>query len=330
MPSSTSSFEPRTQVAGHKRLAALVACVLGIIALWLAAWIAMPLSPVSSQRYLAAVEDKVAMLAETKGEEDRIVLIAGSGAAFSISARQIGETLDRPVYNGGLQAGVGLRNLVDLYAPHLDPDKDLVVLLPEPEMLASDALYSQTWCDVLFLTKDVGGLARRLRCVPNVLWRTWQEGQHHINGTNTVDPVYRRSGFNARGDLTSHLGMERPVPDLSDYHHPDIPGEMLRTITSHVRQTLNARGIETLYVPAAMPLAGCEKSPEQVATMARELATLTARGAQRDAVGPDLAPFCLPPEMFFDGAGHLNGRGRVVQTANVARAISRHLERTQE
>ncbi|MDJ0978404.1 MAG: hypothetical protein QNI87_07695 [Erythrobacter sp.] len=322
MPSSISSSEASHNARSRARLIALIAAFVGLVVLGLAVWLAMPLSPVSDGRYLAAAQDKVAMLKASKGEKDRVVLIGGSGAAFSISAETLTHQLGRPVYNGGLQAGVGLRNLVDLYAPHLDPENDLIVLLPEPEMLASDARYSQTWCDVIFLRKALSALLARPRCVPNILWRTWQEGQHHMTGEATIDPVYRRLGFNARGDLTSHLGVERPAPDFSAYDHPDIDPEDLRVITDHVRGALSGQGLELLYVPAAMPAAGCERSPERIAAMARELARLT----NADAPVPDTAPFCLPPPLFFDGAGHLNARGRAIQTDNVARAIARYLE----
>ena len=318
MPSSTSSSEVS---AARARLLALGAFVLGLLSLGLAAWLAMPLSPVSSQRYLAAIDDKIAMLERTKGEEGRIILIGGSGAAFSISAEELTKELDRPVYNAGLQATAGLRNLVDLYAPHLDPHQDLVVLLPEPQMLASDDRYSQTWCDILFLRKDTVGLGRQLRCVPMVLWRTWQEGQHHWKGTDTVDGVYRRSGFNAFGDLTSHLDKDRDPPDLSDYDHPQIPAAKLDTIIDEVGATLSSRGVRTLYVPAAMPAAGCKKSPQRIDAMAQDLARLTTGPAS----APDVSPHCLGEELFFDGAGHLNARGREIQTAAVAAAIERYL-----
>ena len=58
--------------------------------------------------------------------------------------------------------------------------------------------------------------------------------------------------------------------------------------------------------------------------MARELARLTSEGTGE----PDVAPHCLGEELFFDGAGHLNARGRAVQTDNVAAAIARHLRET--
>lgn len=320
MPSSISSSDG---ALARTRLIAILCAVTGMIALGLGAWQAIALSPISSNRYLAVASDKVSMLAATKGEARRIVLIGGSGAAFSISAQSLTQELDRPVYNGGLQAGVGLRNLVDLYAPYLDPDNDLVVLLPEPEMLESDARYSQTWCDLVFLTKDLSALAARPRCTPFILWRTWQEAGHHMSGTTSVDPVYRRSGFNARGDLTAHLGVKSPTPDFSAYDHPQITPERLQAVIDHARATLARRGVEVLYVPAAMPKAGCIQSPERVAAMVDQLSTLTTSRAE----APKMDQFCLAPPLFFDGAGHLNERGRVIQTENVRRAIADHMRR---
>ncbi|MDY7096641.1 MAG: hypothetical protein SXU28_00740 [Pseudomonadota bacterium] len=320
MPSSTSSSEARPARA---RVLALVAFAFGLVALGLGAWLLMPLSPVSTERYLAAAEDHVEMLRRSKGEKKRIVLLGGSGTAFSISAESLTQTLDRPVYNGGIQAGIGLRNLIDLYRPELDPQNDLIVLLPEPEMLAADTLHSQTWCDVLFLRKDIGRLAKRPRCVPNVMWRTWQELEHHAKATQNTDSVYRRSGFNARGDLVAHLSIESEAPDFSEYKLPTVSAQQLSTVTDHVRASLANDGFELLYVPAAMPQKGCDASRSPLAVLASELSASTSGAKERRTI--DTAPYCLSDDLFFDGAGHLNAKGRAIHTANVAEAIRRHL-----
>ena len=197
MPSSTSSSDGRSAKRALVALAGAFALLnAGLITLWQM----IPLTPVSAGRYLAAVDDHLAMLERSKGQEGRVVLIGGSGAAFSVSAETLGEALDRLVYNGGIQAGIGFRNLMDLYAPHLDPDNDLIVLVPELELLAEDERYSAIWCDVVYLRKDLVRLIGQPRCVPHVIHRTYQEVRHHLTGNTAVDEVYRRSGFNATAD----------------------------------------------------------------------------------------------------------------------------------
>ncbi len=313
MPSSTSSSETRLSDASRPQawLAALLACVLGIVSLGIGAWLVVPLTPVSSERYLAAIEDHVDMLARSKGQKGRIILLGGSGAAFSISAQDLGRSLDRPVYNGGIQASIGIRNLIDLYLPHLDPENDLIVLVPELALLADDARYSVTWCDVIYLLKDVSLLAREPRCAPNILGRTWEEVTYHYTGAREDDPVYRRSGFNAVGDLTSHLDIDRTAPNLSGYTLPEIPPENLDRFTSYIRNTLIARGFEVAYIPAAMPGPAC-RNPAVDAFVA-QLSALTTG----DVPDPAIDRFCLPDEMFFDGSEHLNRNGRRIQTESV-------------
>lgn len=294
-----------------------------LVSAGIAVWQAMPLSKVSKQRYLAAASDHVDMLRESKGEEGRIILIGGSGAAFSISAEQLGKDLGRPVYNGGIQAGIGFRNLIDLYTDQLDPENDLIVLLPEPELLSGEARYSQVWCDVVFLRKDIGRLIGQPRCLPNILHRTYQDVRHHLARTDAVDPVYRRSGFNAVGDLTSHLDIDRPAMAVNTYQMPDVSEQRLATFTDYVTTHLRKRGFDLLYIPAAMPQAACERSPERVRTMIAELETLTTDGP----IPADMEEFCLAPDLFFDGAGHLNKGGRDVQTENVRKRLAAFLAR---
>jgi hypothetical protein len=321
---SISSSE--TVFAKH-RLAALVALFAGIIMLGLGAWQAIALTPVSSGRYLAAAEDHVRMLERSKGAQGRIVLLGGSGTAFSVSAEDLSARFDRPIINGGIQAGIGMRNLIDLYAPQLDPENDLIVLLPEPELLTGESRYSQVWCDVLFLRKDIAGVRSQPRCVPNILHRTWQEARHHVSGADAIDPVYRRSGFNRFGDLVSHLKIDRPVPDFSGYDLPDIPPANVAKVAGYARQELIQRGFEVLYIPAAMPEVACERSPERVAALLDELGRLTTGGPVMRDVTTEMARFCLASDLFFDGAGHLNATGRIVQTESVAAHLAIYLAR---
>ncbi|QUL37342.1 hypothetical protein [Erythrobacter sp. JK5] len=308
MPSSTSSSDGS---AAKRALFALAGAFALLNAAALVLWQAIPLTPVSTGRYLAAVDDHLAMLERSKGQEGRVILIGGSGAAFSISAEALGEELGRPVFNGGIQAGIGFRNLMDLYAPHLDPENDLIVLLPELELLAEDARYSATWCDVVYLRKDLKRLIGQPRCLPNVIHRTYEEVRYHLTGNTSVDAVYRRSGFNAVGDLTSHLAIDRPPPDFGEYRLPDITPQELDRFETYVKDELIGRGFDVLYVPAAMPEPACRW--REVDAIAAQLSALSTV----DAAPPELARFCLPAELFFDGAGHLNREGRVIQTANV-------------
>ncbi len=315
MPSSTSSSDGSN---AKRALLALAGVFVLLNVALIALWQAMPFTPVSEGRYLAAVDDHLAMLERSKGQEGRIILIGGSGAAFSISAETLGEELGRPVYNGGIQAGIGFRNLMDLYAPHLDPENDQMVLLPELELLAEDERYSAIWCDVVYLRKDLGHLVGQPRCVPHIIHRTYQEVRHHLTGNTAVDQVYRRSGFNTVGDLTSHLTIDRQPPDFSEYRLPDITAAELDRFEAYVQDELVARGFEVLYIPAAMPEPACRW--RDVDAIAAQLSALSTFGS----VKHDLSRFCLPAELFFDGAGHLNREGRLVQTRNVRDTLAKY------
>ncbi len=297
---------------------ALAAAFVALNAFWLVVWQVIPFTPVSESRYLAAVSDKIDMLRAHKGEHGRVVVLGGSGAAFSISAQDLGRELDRPVFNGGLQASIGLRNLIDLYAPVLDPRRDLIVLVPELETLALDERYTQSWCDVIYLRRALGDLARRPLCLPQIVERSWQEVRVHITGEQVVDPIYRRSGFNAVGDLTSHLSVDRPAPDLSHYALPEVTEQKLAQFEDYINEKLIARGFAVLFVPAAMPAPACARTPEKPQALIDRLSRLSTVHAPRYR----LDDFCLPAAMFFDGAAHLGRSGRARQTANVRAALA--------
>ncbi|MXP10909.1 hypothetical protein [Pseudoblastomonas halimionae] len=291
-------------------------------ALALVAWQAIPFSQVSEERYLAAAADHIAMLQGSKGQPGRVVLLGGSGVAFSISAEQLGETLGRPVYNGGIQASIGFRNLTDLYLPHLDPEKDTIVIVPELQLIDLDERYTSTYCDVVFLLKRVDLLANRPRCVPQIIHRTWSEIRYHAQGIEASNPIYRRSGFNEVGDLTSHLTVDHAAPDLRESALTPITKERLARFEAYVRNTLIAQGFDVVVIPAAVPEAICDRDSSHFQKILDRLDRLNGPRALK----PDGRDFCLAETLFFDGAIHLDAGGRKIQTASVRRYLGRFFE----
>lgn len=320
MPSSTSDSEER---AAKCNLGALALVFLAINVAALAVWLLLPPSQVSKERYLATINDHIAMLRTTKGEPGRIVILGGSGVAFSISAEALSKKLDRPVYNGGIQASIGLRNMTDTYLPHLDPANDLIVIVPELELINGDRLFSRTYCDALFLMERADLLAGRPRCIPAVIHRTWQEARNFLNDSKVSDPVYQRSGFNSRGDMVAHLSVEKPVPDLSDYEIPLLREERFRTVERYIDETLTGQGFDVIVLPAALPDSACRRDGADVRASFARISSMN-----RGRLPPqDIRKYCLAEQLFYDGPGHLNGRGRALQTENVREQLALYLAR---
>ncbi len=314
MPSSTSSSEDRRAA---RRLGALAAAFLAINAFILAVWQLVPFTSISEERYLATIEDHLLMLERSKGQPGRVVVLGGSDVAFSISAETLASGLDRPVYNGGIQASMGFRNLMDLYLPHLDPERDLIVLSVEPYLLIGDSRHSQSWCDVIYLRRDLAGLLARPRCVPQIVDRTFSEVRYHVQTPPAVDPVYRRSGFNAVGDQTAHLQLEWPPPDLTGHSYAGLTDTMVTRFERYVGRELRDRGFAIAYMPSFMPERTCKAERQRLEALVERLSRLSTRPAPHYS----LEQSCLPEEMFLDGAGHLNARGRLVATRRARDAI---------
>ena len=67
----------------------------------------------------------------------RVILVGGSGTHFGFDAALLGETLGRPTYNAGLDAGLGIAPICESVAHDVRPG-DVLVLTPEFELLSGD------------------------------------------------------------------------------------------------------------------------------------------------------------------------------------------------
>jgi hypothetical protein len=310
-PSSISSSDAR---AGLRPLLAFAAAFVAFAVAVAALHFAMPLSRTSSDRYLMGVFDRQAMLAASKGTR-RIVLVGGSGMGLSVSAEDLSRDLGRTVINTGVQAGIGYRNQWTLIAPHLDPAHDTIVLSPELSMLTADQFAPMPWCDVVFLSKQAGLLVRNPQCMPLVMQRMYEELRYRTLGEPPPESgVYRRSAFNASGDVVSHLGLAHATPDFSG---DDLPARTsssdIEGYRDFVRRKISRTGFATVALAPVVPSSVCRRYPDHVERIAQSVADLTtvprirAAGLVEDA--------CFDDAYFFDGADHLDAAGRTVKTA---------------
>ncbi|NSW53431.1 MAG: hypothetical protein HPY85_13075 [Anaerolineae bacterium] len=178
--------------------------------------------------YLAAVRQKQARLSSI--DSPKLVIVGGSNTAFGIDSTILEEELGYPVVNMGLQGGLGCLYPLEEIQQSLKPG-DIVVLIPEYHCISeSPNLYGDA---VLYQLMVVAPLnVRHLT--------TWGQAavifQEAINQYASVflnirenldlivdphyDAIYNPSGFNANGDLTTHLDRDtlspQPVPFTID------------------------------------------------------------------------------------------------------------------
>ena len=95
----------------------------------------VPLSLRSREHYSGVVLDQQEILSRSKGRQARILLMGGSSLGFSVSAEELTDRLGVLVLNLGVVAGMGYSNIWNNYRDNTDPEKDIIVLSPEYELL---------------------------------------------------------------------------------------------------------------------------------------------------------------------------------------------------
>src|SRR5512138_1550398 len=86
--------------------------------------------PTDQNKYIAAIQDKEALLLNTKSP--RIIFVGGSNLAFGIDSKRVEEELGLSVINFGLHADLGMETSLNFIEKHAAPG-DIIVLVPEYE-----------------------------------------------------------------------------------------------------------------------------------------------------------------------------------------------------
>ena len=287
----------------------------------------MTLPAVYGESYYAALQDKQMILRDTPSENGRVILLGGSGVAFSVNSALLEREIGRPVVNFGLYAAFGSRYIFDLAAEEIHAG-DLVILCPE--------LSSQT-CSLYFgadaflqASENAPALLKGLR--PSDLPKIYAAFPDYIvkklgflaeNKEIRPDGVYKRSAFDDRGDLVFPRTENRMEGYYQKGSEPDITpaifSEDFLDYLNRYAAKLEKKGAKALF---AFPFMNALST----ANTEKEQAALTAF-LQEKLDFPLLAGFdgrVMDAGYFYDSNYHTNDAGTVAATVTLARDIKRY------
>lgn len=271
------------------------------------------LAPSSPHKYVNAVIDKHDRLVHTRGP--KLILVGGSNLAFGIDSERLEHAFGYRVVNTGVHAGFGLPFMLALVEPHVQAG-DLVVVA------AGYKQYDGQWQHRALseaLAEFPAGLsyARLTSLDPMIFWSAAQRRFRRAMRLQSAwpPPIYDREGFNAYGDLVTHLrasapdtlrGMQREKPDRA---HPDVVA-LLNAFHQHCERR-GARVVIT-FPPLPRDLVDHNGFWHDADAWAADLNTRTA-----SAVISRPRTYFLPRADFFDTVGHLNATGRQRRTTRL-------------
>lgn len=160
---------------------------------------------------LGALPQKMATVAEMPSP--KILLVGGSNVSFGMDTERLANHFDRPAFNTGLHAGLGLRFMMLSCLPSIH-DGDLVVLIPEYSQFQGSYGGSRelvaTVCDVYPEGRHTLSFNQKFRLFPEFVSYSLSklcQRLRLVQNPPTPD-VYTRDSFNRLGDAVAHWGLE--------------------------------------------------------------------------------------------------------------------------
>ncbi len=275
--------------------------------------------PKPENTYFGAAADK--WRAARAAPSPKLLIVGGSNTAFGLDSERLSRDLGMPVVNMGLNAGLGLRYMLDEAVQFVEAG-DVVVVSPEYELFygglvdGRQQLLELGWMHPpsLRLIRTPRQVAALARGFPNVfqdrlrsVWLSFRSP-----GRTTWHQVYNRDAFNEYGDVVSHLTVD-PTRDVDEMDLlGDASGEVdpaafraLEGFHERVRKR-DARGF--IILPT-IPARHYQARQDMVHDVYERLMSDTSL--------PVLAPpdrHLLGDQHFFDTVYHLSAEGRQERT----------------
>ena len=251
----------------------------------------------------------------------RIILTGGSNVAMGIDAELMQRTLDIPVINDGLHAGLGLAPLQEVQA--YIRERDVIIISLEYNLFTNRDVMNG---DPTFLSDWIEYSSRRVRYLPN----PWEETpgiyaimlQRKVNrqvnsylfggSLSETRRIFTGTNFDANGDFIGHLqtlSTEQQKIPATPYPVSN-PQEDIFVFLENFSRVAREKGAEVYFEAPASRQRNCR------ATGVEQIANFLRTFAERSSIPVLTRPedVCLPNKYFFDTEYHLNAQGRELRT----------------
>jgi len=267
----------------------------------------------------ASVLDKQNRLASLPAP--RLIFVGGSAVALGLDSQLIETQLGMPVINMGVNAGFGLRYMVEQVKPWIRAG-DIILMIPEYEHFYGELLQGDQ--NLLWALCIQPSMLRTLsrqqmfHLLPELPSFAQQRVQEFIR--TRADPIYNRNAFNAYGDFVNHLDLPSAALALSAIANGQpFNGEAL-LLLKEFQHYAQKQGAEAYLIYPAIA-ESFWNYPEN----RKAIETLKLTILRQNIVQPLSAPVdaVWPDAMFFDTVYHLSRQGRQLYSEMIAQRLLR-------
>lgn len=281
--------------------------------------------PYNHDGYIRAQKFKMDKLADPR-RKPTIVILGGSNAAFGYDTKLLNDSLEMPVFNAGLHAGMGMKFFLDDCSQYLKKG-DVLVFSPEYDQFygnLNDGQSEMTDAFYLYHCHYPGEMSYKqiigvIQNTPSYLRKKIEYNLFALAHLKT-DPVYTLSSVNKYGDVTWHWYHTRA------HSAPDGRGldcgsgafnESAFTYLVAKQNELKHKGVTIVMYPAAFEqdaFKGSVKSIEYISKRLR-LAGFPYICAPREC--------SFPKNDFYDTNYHLNHQGALLHNKHLIKILKK-------
>ena len=271
--------------------------------------------PVPEEVYFNAYNKKCELLEKTPSP--RIILISGSSGAFGFDSKRISDSLNLPVINTSMHAGVGLKFMIDDVATYLRKGDILVI---SPEFAQFDIA---PYGEALTLPIQLKAMKyRSIHLLNEKQWRVFIKGIPELRKYKKASDNgrYTASGFNEYGDEVAHLTMPGiEIPNEIKKKRP-LDEEFCNYFANKMKE-IEQMGCVVIVTPPAH----CENlynaEIDNIEGICKKLEELGY------PFNTDPHNHTIPDSCAFDTWYHLNRQGVEIYTGKIIEELKKTLNR---
>lgn len=262
----------------------------------------------------SSILDKHARLDQTPAP--RLIFVGGSGIALGLDSALIEAQVHLPVVNMGVNAGFGLRYMLEEVKAEIRTG-DTIVVVPEYEHFYGELLDGDQ--NLLWALRVRPASIQYLS--PAQVWHLLPEVPRFMQLRVLEqlrwlpDPIYNRSAFNQYGDFVSHLRLPVQTPALYDLAQSQAINPAAIQVLTQFAAEVQAKGatMVLIYPAVASTFWRYHNNAAMISQLHRQLTQQT-----KLMVLGQPTHYLLPATMFFDTVYHLSGAGRAARSSQIA------------
>ena len=298
-----------------KNLVILLVLVIGSMILF------FMILPSDENNIYGSLYDKHKYLEES--EKENIILIGGSNVLMGIDSELMEDELDYNVTNMGINAGIGLRFMLNDIKTYIKSD-DIVVIASEYAHYVGSLNGESA---LLFLLKQVPSAFKNITFeqLPVLI-----EGMPYflrgqlagiLKGME-ADSIQNRSNLNENGDLISHLHLDSKDITVSKSTFGNIDSEVFEILNdfSDYAKSKGARVVLTYPSLHESTFDNWVEGIEELDSLIREKTDIE--------IISDYNNYRFSKDEIFDTVYHLNGKGRQRRTEQLIKDLKQYLNKS--